>query len=187
MSHDPASSIQPRLSTKAEELFRRYRYPDWLATHSRIVGRIAEALVAARRRSAEPIDADAVILAAYLHDIGRSPLVEGDRRDHNVLSGLILAAEGLTACVEPSRRHAIYCVLDPDLAPRTAAEKLVYVADRRGGQSVEDLEARARDTARRNPRYADQIAKAVPLAKALEHEVFATVDFPASALAERVM
>src|SRR5256885_15043531 len=174
------------LSTKAEEFFRRYRYPDWLETHSRVVGAIAEALVAARRRETSEIDAEAVVLAAYLHDIGRSPLLAGDPRDHNVLSGLVLAAEGLDACVEPARRHAIYTVLDPELAPRTAAEKLVYVADRRGGQAVEPLEERAHDTARRNPKYAAEIRRAIPRAKAVEREVFADVSFGPNELAENV-
>ena len=129
--------------------------------------------MSARRRASAPIDREAVVLAAYLHDVGRSPVLRGDPRDHNVLSGLVLAAEGLTACVELARRHAIYTVLDPHLAPRTPEEKLVYVADRRGGQSVEPLEERARDTARRNPAYAAEIERAIPAAKALEREVFA--------------
>ena len=180
------SSIQPRLSTKAEGFYRRYRYPDWLESHSRIVGAIAEALVAARRRGAPEIDAEAVILAAYLHDIGRSPLLAGDPRDHNILSGLVLAAEGLDACVEPARRHAVYTVLDPVLAPRTAAEKLVYLADRRGGQTVEPLEERARETARRNPKYAAEIARAIPPAKAVEREVFADVSFGPDELSEKL-
>jgi HD superfamily phosphodiesterase len=175
-----------KLSTKASELWERYRYPDWLVTHSGVVGRIAEAIVAGRRPGGEPLDADAVVLAAYLHDIGRSPLLAGDPREHNVLSALILAAEGLTPCAEAARRHAIYCVLDPALAPRTLAEKIVYTADRRGGQAVEDLEARAADTARRHPKYAVEIGRAIPLAKDIEREVFAHVTFSPSELASRV-
>jgi HD superfamily phosphodiesterase len=174
------------LSTKAEGFFDRYRYPDWLETHSRVVGGIAEALVGARRRDAPKIDAEAVVLAAYLHDVGRSPLLAGDPHDHNVLSGLVLAAEGLGASVELAKRHAIYTVLDPDLAPRTAEEKLIYAADRRGGQSVERLEARAMDTAKRNPKYAAEIARAIPLAKAIEREVFADVSFGPDELAEKM-
>jgi 5'-deoxynucleotidase YfbR-like HD superfamily hydrolase len=174
------------LSTKAQGFFKRYRYPDWLETHSRVVGAIAEALLAARRRGAPQIDAEAVALAAYLHDIGRSPLLAGDPRDHNVLSGLVLAAEGLDACVELARRHAIYTVLEPELAPRTPEEKLVYVADRRGGQSVESLEERAQHTARRNPKYAAEIERAIPLAKAIEREVFSEVSFAPDELAEKV-
>ncbi|MEK6207612.1 MAG: HD domain-containing protein [Chloroflexota bacterium] len=174
------------MSTKAESLYRRYRYPDWLEAHSKVVGAIAEALVGARRRGAPRIDAEAAVLAAYLHDIGRSPLLAGDPRDHNILSGLVLAAEGLDACVEPARRHAIYTLLDPELAPRTAEEKLVYVADRRGGQAVEKLEERARDTARRNPKYATEIERAIPLAQAIEREVFSDVSFAPDELAEKV-
>jgi hypothetical protein len=174
------------LSTKADGFFKRYRYPDWLERHSRVVGAIAEALVAARRGGAPQIDPDAVVLAAYLHAIGRSPLLAGDPRDHNILSGLVLAAEGLDPCAELARRHAIYTVLDSELAPRTAEEKLVYVADRRGGQSVEPLEERARDTARRNPKYATEITRAIPLAKAIEREVFADVSFGPEELAEKI-
>jgi metal-dependent HD superfamily phosphatase/phosphodiesterase len=174
------------LSTKADALYRRYRYPDWLEAHSKVVGGIAEALAGARTQGAPRIDAEAAVLAAYLHDIGRSPLLAGDRRDHNILSGLVLAAEGLDGCVEPARRHAIYTVLDPELAPRTSEEKLVYVADRRGGQAVETLEVRARDTARRNPKYAAEIERAIPLAKAIEREVFSDVSFPPDELAEKV-
>lgn len=175
-----------KLSTKAEAYFKRYRYPDWLETHSRVVGAIAEALVAARRRDAEKIDPEAILLAAYLHDIGRSPLLSGDGRDHNILSGLVLAAEGLEACVELARRHPIYAVLDPELVPRTAAEKLVYVADRRGGQTVEQLEERAHDTARRNPKYTAEIERAIPLAKAIERDAFAEVSFGPDELTEKV-
>jgi hypothetical protein len=175
-----------QLSTDAERFFTRYRYPDWLVTHSRVVGRIATAFVAARRPGAEVIDEKAVVLAAYLHDIGRSPLLAGDPRDHNILSALVLAAEGLPRCVEAARRHAIYTVLDPALAPRTFAEKLVYVADRRGGQTVEPLEERARHTALRNPKYAAEIERAVPIAKELEREVFTHLTFAPEDLAERV-
>lgn len=175
-----------QLSTKAEVFFKRYRYPDWLETHSRVVGAIAEVLVGARRPGAKKIDVEAVVLAAYLHDIGRSPLLAGDPRDHNVLSALLLAAEGLERCVEPARRHAIYTVLDAELTPRTAEEKLVYVADRRGGQAVMPLSERARDTARRNPKYADGIERAIPLAQAIEREVFSDVSFAPEDLAEKV-
>jgi hypothetical protein len=175
-----------KFSTKADGYFKRYRYPEWLETHSRVVGAIAEVLIAARRRGTTRIDAEAVVLAAYLHDIGRSPLLAGDPRDHNILSGLVLAAEGLDSCVELARRHAIYTVLDPELAPRTSDEKLVYVADRRGGQAVETLEERARDTARRNPKYAADIERAIPLATAVEREVFSDVTFRPEELAEKV-
>ncbi|HZP96989.1 MAG TPA: HD domain-containing protein [Candidatus Limnocylindria bacterium] len=174
------------LSTMAERFFERYGYPDWLRQHSRVVGAVGAVLARARADAGDRIDADAVTLAAYLHDIGRSPLLAGDPREHNELSALVLAAEGLDACVEPARRHAIYTVLDPATAPRGLDEKVVYVADRRGGMAVESLEERARDTARRHPRYTDEIARAIPIAKTIEREVFAGLPFGPDELASRV-
>jgi HD superfamily phosphodiesterase len=164
-----------QISTEAAALFDRYAYPDWLRAHSLLVGRIAETIAAAHRGT--PSQGRDIAFAAYLHDIGRSPLVAGDAREHNELSALILAAEGLGGSVEPARRHAIYTVLDPATAPATLADKIVYVADRRGGMRVESVEDRARDTARRHPRYAADIERALPSAKALEREVFAGLPF----------
>ena len=163
------------ISTEAARFFERYAYPEWLRAHSLLVGRIVETLVAAR----DDVGGEArdIALAGYLHDLGRSPLLAGDAREHNELSALILAAEGLAGSVEPARRHAIYTVLDPVSAPATLADKIVYVADRRGGMRVEPIEVRARDTARRHPRYAADIERAIPVAKELEREVFDGLPF----------
>jgi hypothetical protein len=42
---------------------------------------------------------------------------------------------------------------------------------------VESVEERARDTARRHPRYASDIERAIPAATALEKEVFGGLPF----------
>jgi len=172
---DDALAQLTQISTEADAFFDRYAYPDWLRAHSQLVGRIAETLVAARADVGAA--ARDIALAGYLHDIGRSPLVADDTREHNELSALILAAEGLAGAVEPARRHAIYTVLDPATAPATLADKIVYVADRRGGLRVESVEVRARGTAERHPGFAAEIERAVPVAKALESEVFSGLPF----------
>lgn len=174
------------LSTTAERFFERYVFAYWLRDHCRLVGAIGAALARARVAAGDAVDVEAVTLAAYLHDIGRSPLVAGDPREHNDLSALILAAEGLTRCVEPARRHAIYTVLDAATAPRTLEEKLVYIADRRGGMKIETIEERAKDTAVRHPRFTDDIARAIPIAKRIEAEVFAGLPFAPDDLAAHV-
>jgi hypothetical protein len=175
MHRKGVNSELTQISTEAELFFERYAYPDWLRAHSLLVGRIAETIVTAR----EDIGGEArdIALAGYLHDIGRSPLLAGDPREHNELSALILAAEGLAGSVEPARRHAIYTVLDPATAPVTLADKIVYVADRRGGMRVEPVEVRAHDTARRHPTFANDIERAIPIAKTLEREVFLGLPF----------
>jgi len=175
MRRRSVNSELTEISTEAEGFFDRYAYPDWLRAHSRLVGRIAETIVSARRDVRS--QARDIALAGYLHDIGRSPMLTGDMREHNELSALILAAEGLAGSVEPARRHAIYTVLDPTTAPATLADKIVYVADRRGGMKVESVDERARDTARRHPRHASDIARAIPAATALEQEVFGGLPF----------
>jgi HD superfamily phosphodiesterase len=174
------------LSTIAERFYDRYAYPDWLRAHSRLVGAIGAVLARARGAAGDRLDEDAVALAAHLHDIGRSPLLAGDPREHNELSALILAAEGLPACVEPARRHAIYTVLDATTAPRTIEDKLVYIADRRGGMRIETVAERAKETAARHPKYADEVARAIPMALAIEREVFAGLPFSAAELAAHV-
>ena len=170
------------LSTKARAYFERYAYPDWLRTHSELVGRIAEALV----RGRTGIDREVVVLAAYLHDIGRTPLMKDDPREHNEKSAEILRTEGLPACAELALRHPIYAVHDPAIAPRTLGEKIVYIADRRGGQGIESLVQRSADTARRHPQYSEQIARAIPIAKEIEREVFAGLPFGPEELAAHV-
>lgn len=184
---DPSTNLSTKLEPRVEELFDRYEYPGWLWTHSLVVGRICRVFVAslADGRTLETPGTD-VALAGYLHDLGRSPLFAKDQRDHNELSALVLAAEGLPELSELARRHPIYSVLHPAIAPRTLAEKLVYIADRRGGQGVEPLEERAADTAARHPRYAASVRQAIPLAKELEREVFAALTFGPDELAGRV-
>ena len=166
-------------ASKAAIYWDRYAYPDWLRVHSTVVGRIAELLV----RGRGGIDADTVVLAAYLHDIGRTPLMADDPREHNLKSAEILTTEGLTACGELALRHPIYAVHDPAIAPRTLEEKIVFIADRRGGQRVESIEERSADTARRHPQHAEQIARAIPIAKEIEREVFADLPFAPDELA----
>lgn len=181
-----STSLSTDLRARAVRYFERYAYPDWLRHHSTVVGAVGEALVRARLAAGDDLDAEHIVLASYLHDIGRSPLLAGDGREHNELSALVLAAEGLTSCAELARRHPIYAVLDPATTPRTMAEKLVFIADRRGGMKVEGLEERAGDTAARHPRYKDDIARAIPVAKEIEREVFAGLPFGPGDLAAHV-
>lgn len=164
-----STNSSTELEARASRLFERYAYPDWLRTHSLVVGRIAVVLAEAARLAA---DAEDVVLAGYLHDIGRSPLLAGDPREHNELSALILAAEGLGRCGELARRHPVYAVLDGATAPRSLAERLVYYADRRGGMRVLPLDERISETGDRHPRYAESVERARPIAHEIERELF---------------
>jgi hypothetical protein len=163
------------LSTIAETYYRRYRYPDWLRTHSLVVGAIATRLAEAHAAAGADLDARAVGLGGYLHDIGKSPLLDGDGREHHVLGPLVLAAEGLPELEELSRRHPVYAPRDPATAPRTLAEKIVYYADRRGGQRVVSLEERIDEQLARHPELQQLRASDLAMARAIERDVFAGI------------
>jgi putative nucleotidyltransferase with HDIG domain len=164
------------LSTIAAAYFDRYRYPDWLRTHSTVVGRIATRLARAHAAAGAACDPAVVGLGGYLHDIGKSPLFAADGREHHVLGPLVLAAEGRTDLAELSRRHPVYAPRDPATAPRTLAEKIVYYADRRGGQRVVTLEERIDEQLARFPAHARERDADLRAAKAIEAELFRGID-----------
>ncbi len=174
------------LEARVSSYYDRYAYPDWLRTHSVLVGRIALVLAEARRRAGDAVDVETVALAGYLHDVGKSPLTGGDGHRHHEWSALVLAAEGLPGLVEPARRHVVFSVLDPALAPRNLAERIVYVADRRGGVRVQTIAERLADQAQRFPDSADAIERCRPIAEAMERELFAGCDFGPGDLAARL-
>ena len=92
----------------AEAHFDRYAYPAWLRTHSRLAGSVARAFAEQGLRRGLTLDADGVVLAALLHDIGRSPLLRGPAGEHHQRSAAILAAEGRPGLVELVRRHPVH-------------------------------------------------------------------------------
>ena len=180
------TDLSTPVQVTAERYFERYRYPDWLCEHSRAVGRIAGLLAAASAAAGLAIDVDAVALAGYLHDIGKSPLLAGDGRPHEVVSALVLAAEGLPDLVGPARRHPVYALLDPAWAPRTLAERIVSLADRRGGLTVVSLDERIAEQSARSPEFAADRPGQLAAARALEAGVFAPLPFRPDELAGRL-
>lgn len=175
--------IAKDLRDQADQVFSRYAYPEWLRVHSSLVGRIA--LILALEHD-PAVDARRVGLAGYLHDIGRSPLLAGDAREHNELSALIFCAEGLSDCAELALRHPVYAVLDERTAPRTLEERIVYYADRRGGITVLPLDERITETAVHHPRYAGEVERSRPLAREIERGVFEGLSLRPEDLTRRV-
>lgn len=174
------------LERRALELFGRYEYPEWLREHSEVVGRIAGVLATAHASAGAALDPAAVTLAAYLHDIGKSPRFAGDPRQHNELSAVALRDEGLAELAELARRHPVYAPADPALVPRHLAERIVYYADRRGDRHVVSLEERIAGQAERHPDHAHQIRAQLAAARAIERLVFTGLPFGPDELAERV-
>ena len=178
--------VQLSTEGRAVGFFDRYEYPEWLREHSLVVGRIAAALATAHLSAGAALDHGAVTLAAYLHDIGKSPRFAGDPRQHNELSAVALRDEGLGHLAELARRHPVYAPADPDLRPRDLAERIVYYADRRGERRVVSLEERLAGQAERHPDYAHRFADQLVAARLIEDLVFTGLPFGPGELAERV-
>jgi len=161
----------------AETLLAKYQLPEWQRRHVEIVRDVAREVADAYARRGGRVDVERVTAAAWLHDIGRSPLLAGDPRDHAELSAIILSAEGLPELAEMARRHPVYTILDPERAPRTLEEKIVHYADRRGGLAIVSLDERLREQAVRYPAFAATLERCLPLEKALERELLAPLGF----------
>lgn len=170
---------------QANAIIERYALPDWLKRHSAVVRDAAWDLSEALSAHGVDVDVDLVTAAAWLHDIGRSPLVAGDPRDHADLSALIVAAEGLPELAEIVRRHPVYALRDSARAPRTLPEKIVYYADRRGGLAIMPVEDRLNEQAERFPEHAAAIRATLAPVKALERELFAGLPFGPEQLCAR--
>lgn len=169
----------------AEVLIEKYALPDWLRRHSAVARDAAWELAEALAAHGERVDVDAVIAGAWLHDIGKSPLVSDDPRDHAELSAIVLAAEGLAELAEMARRHVVTAILDRERAPRTLEEKIVYYADRRGGLTMLSVEERLAEQAERHPEHAEAIRRCLAPVKALERELFRRLPFGPEALCAR--
>jgi hypothetical protein len=177
------------LSTVAQHaaaIHERYAYPEWLREHSRAVGSIAALLALEHERAGAAIVAADVALAAYLHDIGKSPLFDGDPRPHHELSAAALRDLGLEHLAELARRHPVYAPFDPAIAPRDLGERIVYYADRRGDRRVVSLEERIAGQNQRHPEHAHRAADDLAAAREIERIVFAGLPFGPDELAERV-
>lgn len=174
------------LSTIVQAYYRRYAYPDWLRAHSTLVGQLATLLATVHAGAGAAIDPELVGLGGYLHDIGKSPRLAGDRRPHHLLGPLVLAAEGRTDLLELSRRHPVYAPHDPATAPRSLAERIVYYCDRRAGQSVVTLEERIDEQLARYPDHAHLRDADLAAARAIETELFRGIDLRPPDLAEAI-
>ncbi len=186
LSTELSTPLSTACTLEAERWFDRYAYPPWLRVHSRLVGRIAGVLALTHRAAGADLDVEAVTLAGYLHDVGRSPLLAGVAGEHEERSALVLVAEGQPALAELARRHPVYAPLDPARAPRTLAEKIVNVADRRGGQRLMTIAERVREIGERHPEYLLEVPRALAHAATLEHEVFAPLPFGPDELGSRL-
>lgn len=167
------------LESKIEALRQRYCLPAHIRAHCDQVAKVADFLAVRMARFALPIDPVKVHAAAKLHDLLRvcdlknwppsgdfvhlaDLNAENLRRweeirtlfrgkDHVQAGYEVLLAENEPEIAAMILRHNFRGILDPALAPRTLAEKVVYYADKRVAHDrIVSLSERFAEGARRH-------------------------------------
>ena len=161
-----------------------------LLAHVHAVGSTAYLLAVWLRAKGQQVDPLLAHRGGLLHDLAKLKALERgpeQRTGHAELAALMLNDLGQPALAECARRHPLFTLQHPELAPRSWEEKLVYFADKlvEGGR-VAGLEERLASLRQRYPSDSEKISAMAPALLALQDELCAALDFPAAELVKRV-
>jgi putative hydrolase of the HAD superfamily len=145
--------------------------------HVEAVGLAAYHLAVLLRANGQMVDPLLAHRGGLLHDIAKIS-AKHTHANHGEMGAKILHSLGQPALAEISRRHMIFCLTDPQQAPRTWEEKIVHFADKicEGARFVEWSERLAGLTSR----YPDQVEAlrgCTPAVLALQAELAAAAGF----------
>lgn len=154
-------------------LFDRYQLSSQKRIHVEEVTKLALYFTQKLQERGISVNESLVEAAALLHDIDKSaPKKEGER--HPDAAVRILKEIGFAEVAEVVKRHSLHNILDPELAPRTWEEKIVYLADKMTKYEVIGVDHRFKLWYKENlPKEAVvQLDHALPKVKALEQEIY---------------
>ena len=139
--------------------------------HARAVALHAFRLALALRESGVALDPLLTHRGGLLHDLDKATCHRLGRA-HGELAADLLQALGHGDLAAIARRHLISTILDPESAPQSWEEKLVYYADKVvDGDRLVGLEARIQALCRRYPHRAAQMRACRPAIADLEKEI----------------
>lgn len=157
------------------KLFDRYQLPSAKRIHVEEVTKLA--LYLARKfqnpKSKIQIDEKLVEAAALLHDIDKNiKRKEGERHPDTAVR--ILLELGFTEVAEVVRKHSLHLILNPERAPKTLEEKIVYLADKMTKYEIIGVEHRFKLWYKENlpPQAVAELDAAFPKVKELEKEIY---------------
>ncbi len=102
-----------------------------LIQHQLSVGAVAYLMALWMRANGTQVDPLLAQRGGLLHDIGKiMPQKEGERFDHGEAGARALETLGQPVLAETTRRHMLFGLSNPDRAPLTWEQKLVYFADK---------------------------------------------------------
>lgn len=141
--------------------------------HVQMVAGLAYFLAAQMLQQGLPVDPVLAHRGGLLHDVAKlsaNRLPGGP--DHGQAAAQHLLKRGQPALAEIANRHLLFCIQEPERAPRSWEEKLVYFTDKLvEGGSVVPIPARLQALAGRYPRDAQQIMDVEPALNDLQAEI----------------
>jgi putative nucleotidyltransferase with HDIG domain len=129
-----------------------------------------------REKISQPIDEKLLHAAALLHDIDKAvPHGPGERHPDTAVR--ILDHAGMSEVARLVRKHPLHAICDPDIAPVTWEEKLLYLADKMVKFEILTVDKRFDLWRAENlpPEGKEILIKTYPLVKKLEKEVLGII------------
>lgn len=158
---------------QAQRLWITYALPKRKQIHSQLVADLASFFAdVLEKKAGIRIRTDLLLAAALLHDIDKNiPHDKGEQHPDTAVR--VLQRLGMGEVAEVVKTHPLHTILDPDIAPKTWEEKLLFLADKMVKQKVISVDERFALWRKEGlPKKEQEILKhAYPKVKQLEKEV----------------
>ena len=157
-----------------------------LLGHCRGVAAIAYRLAVWLRQAGCQVDPLLAHRGGLLHDLDKISSRKHNQA-HGELGEKLLNEMGYPALAEITRRHVMFSILDPERAPCSWEEKLVYYADKVvEGDRFATLEKRYEGLHLRYPQFSEAMERCRPKILALEAEICHLLDLDRQGLYDRL-
>jgi hypothetical protein len=160
---------------QAKELWGKYSLPEGKQTHLFLVAAVAKFLAEQllRKDPKLSIDIPLLVAAALLHDIDKNiPKLPGEQ--HPDAAVRVLKEEGMEEVAELVRNHPLHCINNPETAPKSWEEKILFLSDKMVKYEIITVDKRF--DLWRNESIPEegraQLERAYPKVKELEQEIF---------------
>lgn len=176
----PATLARPFLPDAAAclVLLAGQQAPPQLLAHVQAVATLAFRLAEGLRGRGIAVDPLLAHRGGLLHDLDKLS-ARRTGRIHGQLGADLVRQAGYAALAPIVERHLMFTILDPQSAPATWEEKLVYYADKVvEGDRVVPLEERLQALCARYPENAGRMRACLPAMHALEAEIASALGVP---------
>lgn len=171
-------------------LWDKYNLPEQKRIHVTLVARVALWLARKLKVQSENFNVNEQLLevAALLHDIDKTiPKLPGERHPDTAVR--VLREQGMAEVADIVKTHSLHSIVDPDIAPKTWEEKLLYLADKMVKYEIITVDKRfALWEAEDLPEDGRaMLHRCYPLVKLLENDVFTRIGIHAEEVAKLLL